>query len=255
MDSTLANPASKVEIKPSSRLSTRVGSVARFWWDRLRTGEYWRNTLNYCSMYGMASGIADGVLNGTLTTGQMVGGRMLSNFLNIAGASDLYTLAHRAFLKKCGVNPQTHWGKRTVVNAAFSIVGDGVWNMGMFGAIKLAGAVGLAAPLEHYWRSVGISTVVGVPLFFGVVAGNARLNYLATSDKKPLEIFSERIIKRATRAARTPRQNLGRYCGYIALMNGIMLGAWVYGPKLHKAVADIWGASKPAAQAPVQPGM
>ena len=161
--------------------------VIGFGWRRITDKEFRRNGIQITSLYGPIAAIDQIWINARMSLPEVIRTRVLATVLNLAGAGDVMAVGHRKWLQLWKVTPETVGIKRLAVEIPFMIAVDATWNLGLY-------ALGQVAT-PNYFRSVGISTVVGVCVQTGVLRANVVLNDYATNDPKYRESISKRMSK------------------------------------------------------------
>lgn len=190
--------------------------------------EFLRNNFNVTSI-GAAISVIDQIwINGKMTLPEVIRSRVIATVVDFAGAGDVTVSGHGEWLRLWKITPESPDWKRRTVEWPVMVVGVAVWN---FGQYFLGGVAS-----SHYFRSVCISTVIGVVVQVGVLRVNAILNNYATNDPKFCASLSggwSKAFGCEKLSAKTKRR---LYWCAIAGLNAFMSANWIWGEKLRHFV-------------------
>ena len=149
--------------------------------------EFLRNNFNVTSI-GAAISVIDQIwINGKMTLPEVIRSRLIATVVDFAGAGDVTVSGHGEWLRIWKITPESPDWKRRAVEWPVMVIGVAAWN---FGQYFLGGVAS-----SHYFRSVCISTVIGVVVQVVVLRVNAILNNYATNDPKFCTSMSGRWSK------------------------------------------------------------
>jgi len=154
--------------------------------------------------------------------------RLIATLVDMAGAGDVTVSGHGEWLRIWKITPETADWKRRAVEWPLMFVGVAAWN---FGQYYLSGVAS-----SHYFRSVCISTVVGIGVQVGVLRANAILNNYATNDPKFCASMSGRWSKTFGCQKLSAGTKKRLYWGIIVGLNAFMVANWVWGEKLRHII-------------------
>ena len=186
--------------------------------------EFLRNNINVTSIGGAIAVIDQIWLNGRMSLPEIIRTRVIVSIVDMAGAGDVTVSGHGEWLRLWGITPETPDWKRRLIEWPVIVAGVGVWNMVQYAA------GGVAA--SHYWRSVFISTLVGVLVQIGVLRANAILNNYATNNPRfchSLPTRWSRVFGCAKLGAPAKRK---LYWLAILALNAFMVANWIWGVRL-----------------------
>ena len=191
--------------------------------------EFLRNNFNITSI-GSAISVIDQIwINGKMTLPEVIRSRVIASVVDLAGAGDVTVSGHRTWLRVWNITPETPDWKRRAVEWPVMVAGVAFWNAGRYWL------VGVAA--EHYFRSVCVSTIVGVAVQLAVLRANAILNNYATNDPKYCESLPGSLIRAFGCETLSARTKAWLYWGAISGFYAFMLANWVWGEKLRHAIS------------------
>jgi hypothetical protein len=187
-----------------------------------------RNNFNVTCIGGAIAVIDQIWINGKMTLPEVMRSRLIATLVDLAGAGDVTVSGHGEWLRIWKITPETADWKRRAVEWPLMVVGVAVWNFGQYYLSRVAPS--------HYFRSVCISTVVGVGVQVGVLRANAILNNYATNDPVYCESMAWRWSKAFGCNTISARAKRGLYWCVIAGLNAFMFANWIWGEKLRHAI-------------------
>jgi hypothetical protein len=187
-----------------------------------------RNNFNVTVIGGAIAVIDQIWINGKMTLPEVLRSRLIATLVDMAGAGDVTVEGHGEWLRIWKVTPETSDWKRRAIEWPLMVVGVAFWNFGQYYLSRVAPS--------HYFRSVCISTIVGVGVQVGVLRLNAILNNYATDDPKYCESLSGRWSKAFGCDKLSARTKLRIYWTTIVSLNAFMVANWVWGEKLRHAL-------------------
>jgi hypothetical protein len=190
--------------------------------------EFLRNNFNVTSIGGAIAVIDQIWINGKMTLPEVLRSRLVATLVDLAGAGDVTVSGHGEWLRLWKITPETPDWKRRAVEWPLMVVGVAAWNFGQYFLSRVAAS--------HYFRSVCISTIVGVGVQVGVLRANAILNNYATDDPKFRHSMSEGLSRFFGCDAFSARIKRRLYWGAIAVLNAFMVANWIWGEKLRHAL-------------------
>lgn len=190
--------------------------------------EFLRNNFNVTSIGGAIAVIDQIWINGKMTLPEVLRSRLIATLVDLAGAGDVTVSGHGEWLRIWKVTPETSDWKRRAVEWPLMFIGVAAWNFGQYYLSRVAPS--------HYFRSVCISTVVGMGVQVGVLRANAILNNYATNDPKFCASMSGRWSKAFGCEKLSARTKRRLYWGVIVGLNAFMVANWVWGEKLRQAI-------------------
>ncbi len=183
-----------------------------------------RNNFNVTSL-GAAISVVDQIwINGKMTLPEVIRSRLIASIVDLAGAGDATVSGHGELLRLFKITPESADWKRRAVEWPVMIVGVAAWNFGQYCLGRVAAS--------HYFRSVCISTVIGVGVQVGVLRANAIMNNYATDDPKYCESMSGRWSRAFGCDRLSGRTKRRLYLGAIVSLNAFMFANWAWGEKL-----------------------
>jgi hypothetical protein len=186
--------------------------------------EFLRNNFNSASI-GAAISVIDQIwINGKMTLPEVIRSRLIATAVDLAGAGDATVSGHTEWLKLFSITPETPDWKRRLVEWPLMVAGVAGWNFGQYYLGRVAAS--------HYFRSVCISTIIGVVVQVGVLRVSAILNNFATNDPKYCKNVPARWSKAFGCRTLSAKAKRRFYWGTIASLNAFMLANWVWGEKL-----------------------
>jgi hypothetical protein len=190
--------------------------------------EFLRNNFNVTVIGGAISVIDQIWINGKMTLPEVIRSRVIATVVDFAGAGDVTVSGHGEWLRLWKITPESPDWKRRAVEWPVMVVGVAVWNFGQY----FLG--GVAA--SHFFRSVCISTIIGVVVQVGVLRANAILNNYATNDPKFCASLSGGWSKAFGCEKLSARTKKRLYWSAIAGLNAFMFANWAWGEKLRHFV-------------------
>ena len=190
--------------------------------------EFLRNNINVTCIGGAIAVIDQIWINGRMTLPEVIRSRVIATVVDLAGAGDVTVSGHGEWLRLWKITSETPDWKRRAVEWPIMFVGVAAWNFGQYFLSRVAPS--------HYFRSVCISTVIGLVVQVGVLRVNAILNDYATGDPKfrlGLPRGWSKFFGCESLSTRTKRR---LYWGSIAGLNAFMFANWAWGEKLRRAV-------------------
>jgi hypothetical protein len=213
-------------------------SKSKEWWVRgvadygrhFGSREFLRNNFNVTAI-GAAISVIDQIwINGKMTLPEVIRSRLIATAVDLAGAGDVTVSGHGEWLRLWKITPETPDWKRRAVEWPLMFAGMAVWNFGQYFLSRLAPS--------HYFRSVCISTVVGMAVQVGVLRANAILNVYATEDSKFRKIMPGGLAKAFGCDYFSARTKRRLYWGAIVILYAFMFANWAWGEKLRHAVLE-----------------
>jgi hypothetical protein len=186
--------------------------------------EFLRNNFNSASIGGAISVIDQIWINGRMTLPEVIRTRLIATAVDLAGAGDATVSGHAEWLKLFNITPDTPDWKRRAVEWPVMVAGVAAWNFGQYFLGRVAAS--------HYFRSVCISTIIGVVVQVGVLRASAILNNFATDDPKYCKNLPGRWSKAFGCQTISAKAKRRLYWGVIASLNAFMFANWVWGEKL-----------------------
>lgn len=190
--------------------------------------EFLRNNFTITVIGGAIAVIDQIWINGKMTLPEVIRSRLIATVVDLAGAGDVTVSGHGEWLRLWKITPETPDWKRRAVEWPVMLVGVAAWNFGQYFLGRVAA--------DHYFRSVCISTVVGVGVQVGVLRVNAILNNYATDDPAYCGSMSGRLSRAFGCERFSARTKRRLYWGAIAGLNAFMFANWAWGEKLRHAV-------------------
>ena len=190
--------------------------------------EFLRNNFNVTSIGGAIAVIDQIWINGKMTLPEVIRSRLIATAVDLAGAGDVTVSGHGEWLRLWKITPESPDWKRRAVEWPLMVVGVAAWNFGQYYLSRVAAS--------HYFRSVCISTVIGVGVQVGVLRANAILNNYATNDPKFRESMPGPLSKAFGCDKFTAVTKRRIYWGVIAGLNAFMFANWAWGEKLRHLV-------------------
>jgi hypothetical protein len=190
--------------------------------------EFLRNNFTITCIGGAISVIDQIWINGKMTLPEIIRSRMIATVVDLVGAGDVTVSGHVEWLKFWKVTPESPEWKRRLVEWPVMLVGVAAWNFGQY----FLG--GVAA--SHFFRSVCISTIIGVVVQVFVLRINAILNNYATNDPKFCGSMSGRWSKAFGCDKLSARTKRRLYWSAIIILNAFMFANWAWGEKLRHLV-------------------
>jgi hypothetical protein len=190
--------------------------------------EFLRNNFNVTSIGGAIAVIDQIWFNGKMTLPEILRSRLIATVVDLAGAGDVTVSGHGEWLRLWKITPESPDWKRRAVEWPLMVVGVAAWNFGQY-------FLGGVAP-SHFFRSVCISSAIGVVVQVGVLRANAVLNNYATHDPRYCQSMSGRLSKTLGCRKFSAKTKKQLYWGAIAGLNAFMLANWAWGEKLRQAV-------------------
>jgi hypothetical protein len=187
-----------------------------------------RNNFNVTFIGGAIAVIDQIWINGRMTLPEVIRSRIIATVVDLAGAGDVTVSGHGEWLRLWRITPDTPDWKRRAVEWPVMLIGVAGWNFGQYFLSRVAA--------DHYFRSVCISTIVGVGVQVGVLRFNAILNNYATNDPKYCESMSGRLSKSfgCERFSAATKKRL--YWMTIVSLNLFMFANWAWGFDLRHAL-------------------
>lgn len=190
--------------------------------------EFVRNNFNVTAIGGAIAVIDQIWFNGKMSLPEVIRTRLIATVVDMAGAGDMTVEGHGEWLRIWKITPESPDWKRRAVEWPMVVIGVAGWNFAQYFLGKVA--------ISHYFRSVCISTIIGVVVQVGVLRVNAILNNYATHDPKYCQLMPGRLSRALgceTFSARTKRR---LYWAAIIGMNAFMFANWAWGEKLRHMV-------------------
>jgi hypothetical protein len=187
-----------------------------------------RNNFNVTSIGGAIAVIDQIWINGRMTLPEVIRSRVIATVVDLAGAGDVTVSGHGEWLRLWKITPDSPDWKRRAVEWPVMLIGVAAWNFGQYFLSRVAS--------DHYFRSVCISTCVGVGVQVGVLRVNAILNNYATNDPQYCQSMSGRWSRAFGCERFSARTKKRIYWCAIAGLNAFMLANWAWGAKLRHAI-------------------
>jgi hypothetical protein len=190
--------------------------------------EFLRNNVNVTCIGGAISVIDQIWINGKMTLPEVLRSRLIASVVDLAGAGDATVSGHREWLRLWNITPETPDWKRRSVEWPLMLIGVAAWNFGQY-------FLGRVAP-SHYFRSVCISTIIGLAVQVGVLRVNSVLNNYATNNPKYCESLPGRLSKAFGCEQLSFRTKRRLYWSAMIGLNVFMVANWIWGERLRRMV-------------------
>lgn len=190
--------------------------------------EFLRNNFNITCIGGVISVIDQIWINGKMTMPEVMRSRLIATIVDLAGAGDASVSGHGEWLRLLKITPESPDWKRRAAEWPVLVLGVAAWNSVQY---ILSGVAA-----SHYFRSVVISTVIGVGVQVLVLRANAILNNYATNDPKHCQSLSTRWSRAFGCDKLSTATKRRIYWIAIVAMNTFMFANWIWGKGLRRAI-------------------